>query len=432
MSDFCFTPLKDIDMTVINTNVAATVTANSMKANQRSMETTMERLATGLRINSAKDDAAGLAIGTKMDSQIRGFGQAVRNANDGISMLQTADGAAEQITGLLQRMRELAVQGQNDTNSTSDLDNLNQEFAALATELDRIANDTEFNGNALLNTSSSSVITIGADEADTITLAFGDFNLAAGAATTKSADTLSVTVGQINAINSDSAAEFNLTDGEGNTLTVTKARVASAGATDWSDATLLETVTAINAAIDADTTFAQMVATVDGSSIVFTQDVAGTGQIVSAAGKTDATTSIGQIGTGVARTIAGGGSAAGPMAADLSTYATASNNLVEAGGTIAALDAAITGVNTARADFGANISRLGYTVDNLNVAITNTASAKSAIMDADYAAETTELARTQIISQAATAMLSQANQSAQSVLALLKQYVTYKNGLSSY
>ena len=419
-------------MTVINTNVAATVTANALKSNQRSMETTMERLATGLRINSAKDDAAGLAIGTKMDSQIRGFGQAVRNANDGISMLQTADGAAEQITGLLQRMRELAVQGQNDTNSTSDLDNLNEEFAALATEIDRIANDTEFNGNALLNTSSSSVITIGADEADTITLAFGDFNLAAGAATTKSADTLSVTVGQINAINSDGAAEFNLTDGEGNTLTVTKARVASAGATDWSDATLLETVTAINAAIDADTTFAQMVATVDGSSIVFTQDVAGTGQIVSAAGKTDATTSIGQIGTGVARTIAGGGSAAGPMAADLSTYATASNNLVEAGGTIAALDAAITGVNTARADFGANISRLGYTVDNLNVAITNTASAKSAIMDADYAAETTELARTQIISQAATAMLSQANQSAQSVLALLKQYVTYKNGLSSY
>ena len=432
MSDFCFTPLKDIDMTVINTNVAATVTANSMKANQRSMETTMERLATGLRVNSSKDDAAGLAIGTKMDSQIRGFGQAVRNANDGISMLQTADGAAEQITGLLQRMRELAVQGQNDTNSTSDLDNLNEEFAALATEIDRIANDTEFNGNALLNTSSSSVITIGADEADTITLTFGDFNLAAGAATTKSADTLSVTVGQINAINSDGAAEFNLTDGEGNTLTVTKARAATAGATDWSDATLAETVAAINAAIDADTTFAQMEATVDGSSIVFTQDVAGTGQIVSAAGKTDATTSIGQIGTGVARTIAGGGSAAGPMAADLSTYSTASNNLVEAGGTIAALDAAITGVNTARADFGANISRLGYTVDNLNVAITNTASAKSAIMDADYAAETTELARTQIISQAATAMLSQANQQQQSVLALLKQYVTYKNGLSSY
>ena len=407
-------------MTVINTNVAATVTANSMKANQRSMETTMERLATGLRVNSAKDDAAGLAIGTKMDSQIRGFQQAARNANDGISMLQTADGAAEQITGLLQRMRELAVQGQNDTNSTSDLDNLNEEFAALATEIDRIANDTEFNGTVLLNSNTSATITIGADEADTISLSFGDFNLAAGAATTKSADTLAVTAAQVQAIGTGNAAEFNLTDGDGNTLTVTKANIATAGATNFGDATLAQMVTALNTAIDADSTFAQMLVTTTAGALVFTQDVAGTGQIVSAAGKSDATTSLGAIGTGVTRTISGGGAEASPMAANLSTYSTASNNLVEAAGTIAALDSAITGVNTARADFGANISRLGYTIDNLNVAITNTSSAKSSIMDADYAAETTELARTQIISQAATAMLSQANQQQQSVLALLK------------
>ena len=407
-------------MTVINTNVAATVTANAMKANQRSMETTMERLATGLRVNSAKDDAAGLAIGTKMDSQIRGFHQAARNTNDGISMLQTADGAAEQITGLLQRMRELAVQGQNDTNSTSDLDNLNEEFAALATEIDRIANDTEFNGTGLLASNTSKVITIGADEADTITLTFGDFNLAAGAATTKSADTLSVTLAQVRALGSGSAAEFNITDGDGNTLTVTKANIATAGATNFSDATLAQMVTALNTAIDADSTFAQMLVTTTANALVFTQDTAGTGQIVTAAGKSDATTSLGAIGTGVSRTISGGGAEASPMGTDLSTYATASNNLVEAAGTIAALDSAITGVNTARADFGANISRLGYTIDNLNGAITNTSAAKSSIMDADYAAETTELARTQIISQAATAMLSQANQQQQSVLALLK------------
>ena len=407
-------------MTVINTNVAATVTANSMKANQRSMETTMERLATGLRVNSAKDDAAGLAIGTKMDSQIRGFQQAARNANDGISMLQTADGAAEQITGLLQRMRELAVQGQNDTNSTSDLDNLNEEFAALATEIDRIANDTEFNGTALLSSNSSTTITIGADEADTISLTFGDFNLAAGAATTKSADTLAVTQAQVRAIGNGANAEFNITDGDGNTLTVTKANIATAGATNFSDATLAQMVTALNTAIDADSTFAQMLVTTTANALVFTQDTAGTGQIVTAAGKSDATTSLGAIGTGVSRTISGGGAEASPMGTDLSTYATASNNLVEAAGTIAALDSAITGVNTARADFGANISRLGYTIDNLNVAITNTSAAKSAVMDADYAAETTELARTQIISQAATAMLSQANQQQQSVLALLK------------
>ena len=179
-------------------------------------------------------------------------------------------------------------------------------------------------------------------------------------------------------------------------------------------------VTALNTAIDADSTFAQMLVTTTAGALVFTQDVAGTGQIVSAAGKSDATTSLGAIGTGVTRTISGGGAEASPMGTDLSTYSTASNNLVETAGTIAALDSAITGVNTARADFGANISRLGYTIDNLNVAITNTSSAKSSIMDADYAAETTELARTQIISQAATAMLSQANQQAQSVLALLK------------
>jgi len=151
-------------MTVINTNIAATVTANAMKGNQRSMETTMERLATGLRVNSAKDDAAGLAIGTKMDSLVRGYSQAVRNANDGIAMLQTVDGAAEQITNLLQRMRELAVQGQNDTNSTTDLANLNEEFVALGTEIERIADTTQFNGVSLMNSSQSKTITIGAND----------------------------------------------------------------------------------------------------------------------------------------------------------------------------------------------------------------------------------------------------------------------------
>ena len=119
-------------MTVINTNIAASVTANAMKENQRTMENTMERLATGRRINSASDDAAGLAIGSKMESQIRGLSQAVRNANDGISMIQTADGAAIEIGDMLQRMRELSVQAQNGTNAAADLINLNKEFAALS------------------------------------------------------------------------------------------------------------------------------------------------------------------------------------------------------------------------------------------------------------------------------------------------------------
>ena len=410
-------------MTVINTNVAASVTANAMKANQRAMDTTMERLATGLRVNSAKDDAAGLAIGTKMDSQIRGMQQGVRNANDGISMLQTVDGAAQQITNLLQRMRELAVQGQNDTNSTSDLNNLNDEFAALATEIDRIADRTEFNGTSMMNTTSgvTKTITVGPDKDDKIDVVVGDFNLNAGAAISKSVDTLTITAADIQALTSGSAAEFYVTDSSGAVLTINQTEIgAVSGVTDFSDATVAGLVTALNTAIDADGTFEQMDAVAVGNTITFTQSVAGAGGIASVGGKSAATTTLASVGSGVVRTTNGDANVLQPMGADLSGYKTASNNLVEAEGTIAALDVAITGVNTARASFGANISRLEFSVDNLNVAINNTSAAKSAVMDADYASETTELARTQIISQASTAMLSQANQQAQSVLALLK------------
>ena len=410
-------------MTVINTNVAASVTANAMKANQRAMDTTMERLATGLRVNSAKDDAAGLAIGTKMDSQIRGMQQGVRNANDGISMLQTVDGAAQQITNLLQRMRELAVQGQNDTNSTSDLNNLNDEFAALATEIDRIADRTEFNGTSMMNTTSgvTKTITVGPDKDDKIDVVVGDFNLNAGAAISKSVDTLTITAADIQALTSGADAEFYVTDSSGAVLTINQTEIGNVSdISNFSDATVAGLVTALNTAIDADSTFEQMDAVAVGNTITFTQSVAGAGGIASVGGKSDATTTLASVGSGVVRTTNGDANVLQPMGADLSTYKTASNNLVEAEGTIAALDVAITGVNTARASFGANISRLEFSVDNLNTAINNTSAAKSAVMDADYASETTELARTQIIAQASTAMLSQANQQAQSVLALLK------------
>jgi flagellin len=411
--------IEDTDMTVINTNVAATVTAAAMKSNQRSMETTMERLATGLRVNSAQDDAAGLAIGTKMDSQIRGFGQAVRNANDGISMLQTADGAAEQITGLLQRMRELSVQGQNDTNSTSDLANLNEEFVALATEIERIADDTQFNGINLLNSNVSKTITIGADEADTISLTFGDFQLESGASSTKGVDKVSITQAQLRLLSTNAASAITFTDSAGLSVTIDQTKIGATAANNFSDATLANLATALNSAIDvASNGFSQVDAldTGDDSGISFTQEVAGSGSITSAS-----TNTAGVVATRtVAKTTIGdAGAAASPMAANLTSF-DASGSHVQTAGTILKLDNAIQGVNTARASFGSNISRLSFTVDNLNVAITNTSAAKSAVMDADYAAETTELARTQIIAQAATAMLSQANQQQQSVLALLK------------
>jgi flagellin len=173
-------------MAVINTNISATVTANSLTKNERVLEQTMERLSTGKRINSASDDAAGLAIASKMTSQINGLNQAGRNANDAISMIQTADGAAIEIGNMLQRMRELSVQSANGTNTSTDISNLNIEFAALADEIDRVVDATQWNGMAILaggeGTGSNGVMSfqIGANDAQTVTVDFADFNLADG------------------------------------------------------------------------------------------------------------------------------------------------------------------------------------------------------------------------------------------------------------
>ena len=137
-------------MTVINTNTAATLTANALTENPRAMNQTIERLSNASRINSAADASAGLAIVSKMDAQVKGTNMAIRNANDAISMISTADGAAIEIDSMLQRMREIAVQSLNETLTTSDLTNLNKEFAQLATEIDRVANETEFNDKKVL------------------------------------------------------------------------------------------------------------------------------------------------------------------------------------------------------------------------------------------------------------------------------------------
>ena len=279
-------------MTVINTNVAATVTANAMKTNARAMEVSMERLSTGKRINSASDDAAGLAIETRMTSQIRGLQQAARGANDGIGLLQTADGAAAEISDMLQRMRELAVQSRLGTMSADDITNIDQEYVQLALEIDRVATDTTFNNKAIIGADKGAIkISVGADETDIVTF------------TTKSLE--------------------------------------------------LDTTAVYGADLDA---------------------------MMAAGGASD----------------------------------------VDEDGTIAKLDGAIKGIATERASYGATINRLEFAIDTINATVLNTQAARSQIVDADYAAETTELARTQIISQASTAMLSQANQAAQSVLALLK------------
>ena len=293
-------------MTVINTNVAATLTANALTKNERAMNQAMERLSTGQRINSAGDDAAGLAISSKMTSQVNGLNQAVRNVNDAISMVQTADGAVVEIESMLQRMRELAVQARSETNGATDRDALELEFVALEDGIDAIAQNTQWNGVTLLNTDSGKTVVfqVGANANQELTVIFQDFNTAAA---------------------SSSGGIF-----EG----LHQSALGGTAATDLDSATL-------------DTT-------------------------------------------------------AGAEAA------------------IARLDFAIEHVNSHRATLGSVISRLEYSADNLSNVSQNTSASRSRVLDADYATETTELARTQIIQQAGTAMLSQANQQAQSVLALLK------------
>ena len=294
-------------MTAINTNVIASVTANALTRNERAMNQAMERLSTGQRINSASDDAAGLAISSRMTSQVNGLNMAVRNANDAISMVQTAEGAIDEIVNMLQRMRELAVQAASGTYSTTDRAALDVEFEALKAGIQDVVADTQWNGTNLLDGAIAFAFQVGANASQTISLTIKDFD----------------------------------TDGNN----------ATAGVFENID--------------DPDTTDFQNDET---------NDLDGT---------------------------------------DIGTTTEATLTIVE-------LRLAITRVNTERAAFGAIINRLEYAVDNLTNVSQNTLASRSRVLDTDYASETTELAKTQIIQQAATAMLSQANQYSQSVLSLLK------------
>ena len=408
-------------MTTINTNTSASIAAKALTQNDRLMNDAMERLSTGKRINNAGDDAAGLAITSRMTTHIEGLEQAARNSNDAIGMIQVADGALAEVTGILQRMREITVQASSATYTASDISMINSEFTQLRDEVSNIVDYTTWNGTALLD---------------------GNVNAAGGS--TLGIDTLQITAAQLQALGTDNAATFELTDTNGRTLTVTKANIATAGATNFGNATLAQLATALNTAIDANTGFAQMDATVSGDTIVFTQEVSGAGQITSIGGKTDATTSV-SIGGGVTRTTNAGSDTVSfqigtnvnqTLSVEFGTLkmtAATGNDLganfkndlaitsnATANTAMGYIDTAIDAVSTRRAALGAGISRLEHTVDNLENNAVNHAASRSRILDADYAAETTELARTQIIQQAGTAMLSQANQKAQSVLKLLQ------------
>jgi flagellin len=281
-------------MPVINTNTMSLNAQRNLSGTQIQLATSIQRLSTGLRVNSAKDDAAGLAIASRMDAQARGMNVAIRNANDGISLAQTAEGALGQVTDMLQRMRELAVQSSNASNTTADRTSLNQEFSQLAAEVDRTLSGTRFNGSAILAGSAGSL----------------QFQIGANNATTDE-------------------------------ITITTSNMSTNS-----------TITAIT-------------------------------------------------GTAATATIAG----------TTATNATAM---------IATIDSALTTINSERATYGAIQNRFEAVISNLAIGAESQTAARSRIMDADFASETANLTRAQILQQAGTAMLAQANAAPQSVLSLLR------------
>ena len=318
-------------MTVINTNTASLVARDAIQRNDRAMSQAMERLSTGSRINTAKDDAAGLAISERMGAQVSGLNMAVRNANDAISLLQTVDGAAQEISNMLSRMYELAVQAASGTYTSTDRTALDLEFGELMKEIQEIAERTEWNGNSIMD------------------------------------DTYDDTT---NALKVQLGAEAN------QTMAV---RIKDWRPTISADAGLASATDATANGIDSADSAYNLDGTADGSeaALYFADGTENTDRLV--------------ITSAAAAAIA-----------------------------VKNLNNAIDGAAKERAQYGAYISRLQHAADNLQNVATNTAASKSQISDADYASETTELARTQIISQASTAMLAQANQVKQTVLSLLQ------------
>jgi flagellin len=368
----------------------------------------MERLSTGQRINSAADDAAGLAISSKMTSQIRGLDQAVRNGNDAISMIQTQDGAMIEVTNMLQRMRELAVQAASGTNGSTDRDALQTEFAALAAQINTIGNDTSWNGVNILDTTATTAnFQIGANAGQTVSHTFAQI---------ESSDVAGQTAAESQFVDAGASAEVQKLTLGGGTFAVGDTILfkidgvkfgANVEAVNGSNEITSVKVHGRSTAADASNTDA-FTSTALAGAITLSVAVA---NVLTFTGTTTGGSAdfVVDSGSGLVKR----GLVAGAQGVDIATASNATN-------AINTIDAALSKVSTARASAGAVINRLEYAVDNLANVSQNTAASRSRILDADYAAESTELARTQIIQQAGTAMLAQANQQAQSVLALLK------------
>jgi flagellin len=396
-------------MSVINTNTKSLIAQAALDKNNRVLSSTMEQLSTGKRINGAKDDAAGLSIVSKMTSQIRGLDQAVRNANDGISLLQTADGAMVEVTNMLQRMRELGVQSANDSNTGENRGYLDLEFQQLKGEIDRIINNTQWNGVNVLDGSYTNngtgttqagkfVFQVGANSGQTISHQIKVFNLGSTDGTSTTSTVAETAAGTATTIEV-STLTVGGTYAEGDVITV-----------NLNQNLFSYTVTSADAGSSAtlSTNLASALSSRFDDGYAITQSGAG---VVKFTLDTNAGNATGNSFTLTAAATDGEWDSLETLKIDTQSNSNTAINT---------LDVALTNVNKARAEIGAVINRLNYAVDNLTNVSTNAQASRSRIEDTDYAQATTNLARAQIIQQAATAMLAQANQQPQTVLSLLK------------
>lgn len=468
----------------INTNVASLNAQRQLTTSQSSLSTSIQRLSSGLRINSAKDDSAGLAISERFNSQIRGINQAVRNANDGISLAQTAEGALGEVSNNLQRMRELAVQSRNATNSSSDRQALDAEIQQLKSEIDRVASQTSFNGTKLLDGSfSNQGFQVGANQGEVISInsianastsALGSWKTASSTGTAVAGELTAgelkindVSVGaasrdakaQAEAINAISgqtgvtatasttttALAFTTVAGGSYTasiggVTISLAATDDAAALDTAITNAADTfaaagITVTGTAVGSDLKFSRA----DGANIEITQNWGAGATAGGLTGTGVAAPTV--VGTPVTATTYGsltltsfgdealnisGGTDAGLTNG---TAAVASNTgfkdlnvktVADADKMIVAMDAALKSINDSRADLGAIQNRFTSTIANLQTTSENLSASRGRIVDADFATETANLTRAQILQQAGTAMLAQANGLPQNVLSLLR------------
>jgi flagellin len=393
-------------MTTINTNVMSMTAQRNLGTTSSSLATSMQRLSSGLRVNSAKDDAAGLAISERMNAQVRGLNVAARNANDGISLAQTAEGALGKVGDMLQRMRELAVQSANASNNTSDRTALQAEVGQLRQEIDRVAKTTSFNGTKLLDGSfANATFQVGANAGEGIAIdsivsanstALGQLSATEHFVATVAAPTLATMPADGAAIPAGTAG-WTIADAAGNAVAL-----GGIGAATTAAQRTTQVVDAINAKSSETGVFARE-ASGGGYEVFSNRDL-----VAANFGAAFTATTTGDPGD----------------TAPPGTLATLSsinvNSFGDAQLSLQVIDKAINAINSSRADLGALQSRFENAVANIQITGENISAARGRIVDADFAKETSNLSRAQILQQAGTAMVAQANQAQQGVLSLLR------------